>query len=212
MYDFAKKYGYGLHIQREKIVQDMHINWTKIALLQNAVHQGDGFSCLIDADTIVINKNFSFEEWTKKLSGALGILMTKDTPLFQRNRPNAGLILVDHAKGGVIMDDWMSAARNEGSHLADTHPRNQLVYWNYVQPKHQDRQVMVSNAYAAKYHWFMPYIPSGKRFLFHFTQTEQQGRTSSMRKIYFKYWKNSETLDMIKGKLDEQREGLLTLC
>ena len=56
------------------------------------------------------------------------------------------------------------------------------------------------------------FLCSGKRFLFHFTQTEQQGRTSSMRKIYFKYWKNSETLDMIKGKLDEQREGLLTLC
>lgn len=208
---YAQKHNYGFHIQREKLEMDMHINWTKISLLQMAAETSDGYSLLIDADTVLVNQSFALGNWMDSLTEKKSILMTKDTPLFKRNRPNAGVILFKNAEGKKIMDYWMHAAKNEGSHLADTHPRNQRVYWNYVQPKYHDEQVLVSNAYATKYHWFVPYVPSSQRFLFHFTQSDADIRTKTMELMYDKYIDDSALLSKIRKQLEENQTGLIRL-
>ena len=191
----------------------MHINWTKIALLQHAIKSDQrGYSCLIDADTVVIDYHFSFDGWIRQMGGRYGILMTKDTDPFNPNRPNAGLILVDHEIGGQIIDAWIYASRNEGSHLADTHPRNQLVYWNYVQPKYEYLQLTVSNSYATKFQIWKPYLKAQNRFLFHFTQSNENRRVRTMKWNYEKFGGDMTNLSFVSERLNEQQKGLITLC
>ena len=208
---YAQKHNYGFYIQREKVEKDMHINWTKIAMLQKAAETNEEFTLLIDADTVLVNQSFELDRWMNNLNTKKSILMTKDTPLLKRNRPNAGVILFKNKEGKKIMDYWLHAAKNEGSHLADTHPRNQHVYWNYVQPKYQDEQVLVPNAFASKYHWFVPYLPSNKRFLFHFTQSDAAMRTKNMESMYEKYIGDSQLLSEVTQQLEENQTGLLKI-
>jgi hypothetical protein len=136
--------------------------------------------------------------------------MPGDTHFFKWRKPNAGFIMVRRSQQGrKIVDEWMKASRGEGRHLADKHPRNQGVYWNYVMPKFYNNQQLISRRYCAKYHWFYRFIGHGK-FAFHITQTDDENRSENMKKLVLQKV-TATIIEWATAKLRSHRSGLLKL-
>lgn len=211
VYDYAIKHGHQHRVQRSVLIADMHINWSKIAMLQHALKEDDtDFVVLLDADIIVADMARSLEDFVAMGSG-IHIWMPEDTPLFGGHRPNAGFIIVRNGpQGREIIDSWMSAARNEGKHLADTHPRNQLVYWNFVMPRYKAVQYLIPRSFAAKYYSIFEYFGKKNRFLWHVTQTKGQGREKVMKKLYMASQPNASGLETVATAL-KTSEGWVKL-
>lgn len=208
---YAQMHGYGHTIQRSKLLDDLHINWSKIAMLENALKSEKAdYVVLFDADIIIINPAMSLGSFVSMGDASTHIWMPADTPVLKRKRPNAGMIIVrNSAEGKKIIADWLHAAYHEGKHLADTHPRNQLVYWNFVMPGYKNLQTLIPRSFAAKYHWFIPVGNLKRRFLFHVTQTIGSDRASIMEKIYLKYTMNKGDLDEVQERLSKINEGVI---
>ena len=211
VYGYAQKRGYSYSVQRSQLVEDMHVNWTKIEMIRQAlVSSASEWIVLFDADLILMNSEISLDFFIKKVPSNIHILMPGDTHFFKWRKPNAGFIMVRRSQQGrKIVDEWMKASRGEGRHLADKHPRNQGVYWNYVMPKFYNNQQLISRRYCAKYHWFYRFIGHGK-FAFHITQTDDQNRSENMKKLVSQKVPIT-IIEWATAKLRSHRSGLLKL-
>ena len=183
IFHFCKKNQLTYSVQRESLIDDMHINWTKIQLLKNALSSCDeatDFVLLIDADTIIFKPDTDLSDFLGKfLNDNCHILMPQDNPTnpFKRNRPNAGFIVVRNSKKGKeIIDQWLVDARGACAHLNDQHPRNQRVFWNCVQPKFAQHLVIMPLSYFHK--------RSSKAFIHHFMKRKGDHRRKKMKKVY----------------------------
>lgn len=208
---YCKKYGYKYSVLREKIVDDLHINWTKIQFIKDTLEKsGHDYVVLLDADVVLVNQKKDIHDFIAMGNVRTRIWMPEDTPILKPKRPNAGLIIVKNdEEGRAIISRWMDAARNEGSHLADTHPRNQLVYWNYVMPSILQQQHMIPRSFAAKYHWFLPQGSMTKLFLLHVTQSRPGAREKIMQKLYEKYIGDQLLLDRVNEFLEAHPSGII---
>ena len=134
--EYCDVYGYNYMVQRIKSVPDMHINWSKIDLIRKAFSTWPehNYYILMDADIIVYNLKRSVESIINQhLSKDTHILFSGDTPftLFKKPKPNAGFVVVRNSTiGKQIINRWIEASTTDGARYNDTHPRNQLVYWN----------------------------------------------------------------------------------
>ena len=210
---YAQLHGYGHTVQRSRLLGDLHINWSKIAMLENALKSEKiDYVVLFDADIIIINPAMPLGSFVSMGDANTQIWMPADTPVFKRKRPNAGMIIVRNSpEGRKIISDWLYAAYNEGKHLADTHPRNQLVYWNFVMPGYKNQQKLIPRSFATKYHWFLPVGSLKRRFLFHVTQTMASGRSSIMERLFFRYTPEKDVLQQISNQLNQNVDGLLQI-
>ena len=209
--NYARKFGYSYCVLRSKIVDDMHINWSKIEMIRRALETSQSeWVVLFDADMVVMNMKNRLDFFLKKIDNNIHILMSEDTLFFGKNRPNAGFILVRNShRGKQIISQWLHASRNEGSYLANIHPRNQQVYWTYVMPKYYQNQKLISRMYFSKYQWITQIISYGK-FAFHVTQTTVEKRKKSMEKLYFRNHE-TKTISEIANILRNQKEGFIIL-
>jgi len=208
---YAQKHGYQHLVQRSSMIDDMHINWTKMALLQRELSSTTAdYLLLIDADTIItrpeVPVSFFIENFAKP---ATEIMMPGDTPLSLRlkKKPNAGFILLKNSdRGKAIIDRWLQAAQNEGQHLNDIHPRNQRVYWKYVMPQFQDYQVILPKKYFAK-PLFLLGLPLNNQtqFLYHITQSGEGKRESLM----LSYLQDRSALETIQQQLKKREDNFL---
>ncbi len=210
---YAEKYGYGHAVQRGSLIHDMHINWTKIAMLKEALDKGlSDYLVVLDADIILTSNAHPLKSLVDLGSKNKHILMPGDTPLFGGKRPNAGLIIVKNSpEGREIVDYWLYAAMNEGRHLADTHPRNQLVYWNFVMPRYKEFQTLIPRWMAPKYYPIYDYIPKKRPFLWHVSQTNGQTREHYMTRLYTAQAGEMDRLSAISRSLFRGKEGTLRL-
>ena len=210
---YAQMHGYGHTIQRSRLLDDLHINWSKIALLENALKSENAdYVVLLDADIIIINPDMPLGSFVAMGDANIHIWMPADTPVVKRKRPNAGMIIVrNSAEGKKIIAEWLHAAYHEGKHLADTHPRNQLVYWNFVMPRYKSEQKLIPRSFAAKYHWFLPVGNLKHRFLFHVTQTMEAGRSLIMERLFIRYTSQREVLQQISDQLKQNQDGLIRI-
>jgi hypothetical protein len=205
---YCKLHEYQHVIQRIKTVEYMHINWTKIDLLKKAFdfYPENDFVLLVDADVVIsdYHKNVTYFI-NKYCTNDHHIIMAQDTPLrlTLSPRPNAGFILLrNSAIARQMVDDWIEASTGAGAHLNDTHPRNQLVYWNYVMPEYLNHQVVLPRGYFQKpmYLFTKNIMPSN--FLFHITQSDIADRVNKMKQLCHKYISNvSEKLSYINDML-----------
>lgn len=211
--NYCNKHGYDHQVLRQKIVEDLHINWTKIQFIKNVLEESSHeFVVLLDADVVLINQGKPMEDFVNMGNTGTRIWMPVDTPILKPRRPNAGFIIVrNDDTGKQIIDQWMHAARNEGNHLADTHPRNQLVYWNYVMPFLGEKQQLIPRSFAAKYHWFLPQSDMKNRFLLHVTQSRPGAREKVMQRLYEKYVGDPDLLYEVTQILLDTSSGVLDL-
>lgn len=187
--EYCRQHGYGHYVQRIHSVPDMHINWSKIDLLQHVFSKfADAeYYILFDADIIIQDLSKSVDFFlTKYATPDTHILFSADTPLrlSLKARPNAGLIIVKNSPiGKKIIDRWIEASRTDGAKYNDTHPRNQLVYWNCVMPQFESVQKVLPRSYFVKplYFFGKQFMPTS--FLYHMTQSDKSARAKEMQKM-----------------------------
>ena len=161
---FCAVRGYGFFHYPEKLLSDMHVNWSKIEMVRRhlATTKSDTV-VLVDADTYVCDPNLRLGAIADNYPDR-DLLFSRDCrnigpfvlPLnyeaaFRyktRKLPNAGFVLIRNTEfSRKFFDKWLDLARNELKALADTHPRNQHVLWEglYFQNRNKiallDRQV-----------------------------------------------------------------------
>jgi len=211
VYEYAQKHGYSYSVQRSQLVKEMHVNWTKIEMIRQALLlSASEWVVLFDADLILMNSEISLDFFIEKVPSHIHILMPGDTHFFKWRKPNAGFIMVRRSEEGIkIVNDWISASRGEGSELADKHPRNQRIYWKYVMPKFYNNQQLISRKYCAKYHWFYRFIGHGI-FAFHITQSNIKTRSEIMKKLLLQNTKE-ERIEWVIAHLKSHGSGLLKL-
>jgi hypothetical protein len=205
---YCKKHGYAHVVQREKTVEDLHINWTKIDLLDKAFefYPENDFILLIDADVIISDYNKSLDYFVEKYgSKDAHIIMAQDTPLklIRSPRPNAGFVLLRNNNiAKSMVKAWIEASTGIGAHYNDTHPRNQLVYWNYVMPNYLKHQVVLPRFYFLKplYIFNINIMPS--KFLFHVTQSGNESRIEKMNTMC------SKRIGDVENRISELREKI----
>lgn len=177
---YATHHGYQYAIQRDALVDDLHINWSKIKLLQILLKEKYDYVVLFDADLILTDTMLSIEQLIEKGSEKTLIYMVEDTPIFKKYRPNAGIIGIRNVpKGREIIEKWLEAAYADQD-LADTHPRNQNIYWKYLMPGLVDNQCLIERRLVSKYNTLEKLLGYGK-FAFHFTSTSNAKRLKQMK-------------------------------
>lgn len=204
---FCKKNDFKLSLQRSNLAEDLHINWSKIQLLKNLLEKRnmkDDFIILVDADTILFDTNFDLISLIKKFDHKdCHIMMPQDDPTnpFKRNRPNAGFIILKNSKKGKeIVDLWLESARGNCSHLNDTHPRNQLVYWNCVMPKFINNQTLLP----------LKFFKKRSGFIHHFMKQKIGEREMKMMKFYGKM-DQQKALALVSVHLEKENKGLIAI-
>lgn len=187
--EYCRQHGYGHYVQRTHTVPDMHINWSKIDLLKHVFEEFPEaeYYILFDADIIIQDFSKSVDFFLKKYADSkTHILFSADTPLrlSLKPRPNAGLIIVKNSTiGKQIIDRWIEASRTDGAKYNNTHPRNQLVYWNCVMPQFESVQKVLPRSYFVKplYLFGKQFMPTS--FLYHMTQSDKSARALEMQRM-----------------------------
>jgi hypothetical protein len=153
---YCKKHGYGFTILDTVLIPDMHLNWSRIELALRILQADEAdWVFLVDADSYVVDFERRVEELIEKHQN-VDMIFSRDAicycgvqfPLnlravmFCRSlvTPCAGLFLVRNtafARG--LLKDWIKLAKGPLSHLANQHPRNQLVLWAGLYPGNKNR-------------------------------------------------------------------------
>ncbi|MFY0596607.1 MAG: glycosyltransferase [Cognatishimia sp.] len=153
---YCDRKGYNYFRYSERLIPDMHVNWSKIEMVRQHLAKSTAeIVTLVDADTYVCNPDLSINAIMKRFSsnamvfspdttrnGPIELPLNKEAAVEYRTKrlPNAGFIAMHNSEFvRQFFDDWLDLARNELSHLADIHPRNQNVLWKGLFFKHRDQ-------------------------------------------------------------------------
>ena len=148
--------GYRFFRYTERMVPDMHVNWSKIEMVRRHLTKSRAdVVTLVDADTYVCNPEMSLTNLLERASPKVMVFAPDTTrngivelPLNYRaalkhrtmRLPNAGFIIMENsAFARQFFDDWLDLARGSLNHLADTHPRNQRVLWQGLYFQNRDK-------------------------------------------------------------------------
>ncbi|MFZ9046646.1 MAG: hypothetical protein ACO2ZZ_12335 [Cyclobacteriaceae bacterium] len=204
---YAKRYGYSYSIFRDKLIEDMHINWTKIEMMRIAFDDPTyDYLVLFDADMLILPTAKRIEALPG--FGQYDLIMPQDTPLFTSNKPNAGCIIVRNSSlGKEIFEKWIRIARNEGSYLADIHPRNQRIFWKYLLPKYRGKLKLMNRSLFPKFHFFTPWI-NYSAIAYHFSQSDFNDRENQMRGQFLKNYPQDD-YDTVITFLNENQAGTI---
>lgn len=220
--EYCRFHRYPHFVQRSKTVSELHVNWSKIDLLQHALEKFDSkWIVLVDADTLVADRSqtigFFIEQFGNEQTH---IMMSMDTLVLRlmwkyprparKKRPNAGFIILRNSNlGRKIITHWLQAASGEGALYNDIHPRNQLVYWNFVMPNYLEHQVILPGYIMSKPYLFSRWLKT-MPFLYHLSSSSASQRCKKMRSLYYQL--NSKGyLNPICQQLANHREGLMNL-
>ncbi|UZD90347.1 hypothetical protein [Cognatishimia activa] len=153
---YCERKGYNYFRYSERLIPDMHVNWSKIEMVRQHLAKSTAeIVTLVDADTYVCNPDLSMDAILERFFpkalvfspdtarvGAIELPFNIRAALEYRKirLPNAGFIVMRNSKFvRQFFDDWLDLARNELSHLADLHPRNQRVLWRGLMFKHRSQ-------------------------------------------------------------------------
>lgn len=158
--DYAHQHGYNFTVCRHRLINDMHINWSKIELVRTSLaDRSHDHIVLVDADTMVVTPQtplacllrpnrqivFSADNPFPRLSPDFRHLPLR-LKLRRRILPNAGFIIIANtAFSRQFFDDWLSLARGPLARYADRHPRNQNVLWRGLLNQHGNEIAILGN-------------------------------------------------------------------
>lgn len=143
---FCTARGYGFFHYSDKLLSDMHVNWSKIEMVRrHLATTKTEIVVLVDADTYVCNpklhlgaiadshpdKDIMFSRDCRNIGPFVFPLNYGAAFKYKtRKLPNAGFVLIRNTQfSRNFFDKWLDLARNELKAVADTHPRNQRVLW-----------------------------------------------------------------------------------
>lgn len=158
---FCAVRGYGFFHYPEKLLSDMHVNWSKIEMVRRhlAATKTD-MVVLVDADTYVCDpklhlgaiadcypdKDVIFSRDCRNI-GPFVLPLNYEAALKYKTRklPNAGFVLIRNTEfSRKFFDKWLDLARNELKAIADTHPRNQRVLWEGLYFQNGDKIALLN--------------------------------------------------------------------
>lgn len=149
---YARQHGYSFSVCRDRLINDLHINWSKIELVRKSLNQrSEDFLLLVDADTLVVSPSVPLGDLIKNNNQ---IMFASDTPfprlspdfrhlalrlrLRRARLPNAGFMLIKNTGfSQKFFTDWLQLARGKLAAYADIHPRNQNVLWRGLLNQHR---------------------------------------------------------------------------
>lgn len=153
---FCAVRGYGFFHYPDKLLSDMHINWSKIEMVrQHLATTKTDMVVLVDADTYVCDpglhlgaiadsypdKDLMFSRDCRNI-GPFVFPLNHEAAFKYKTRklPNAGFVMIRNTEfSRKFFDKWLDLARNELNALADTHPRNQRVLWEGLYFQNKDK-------------------------------------------------------------------------
>jgi hypothetical protein len=154
--NYCNKHGYSFTVLDRLLVPNMHLNWSRIELALRILRTDKAdWVFLVDADSYVVNPDLRVEELIAKHQNA-DIIFCRDAichygvqfPLNLRAvmycrslvAPCAGLFLAKNSSfTRGLLKDWIELANGPLSHLANQHPRNQLVLWAGLYRSNKER-------------------------------------------------------------------------
>lgn len=196
---YAALHGYSVHICRENLVPDMHINWSKIELVRQRLAATDAqYLLLVDADSFVFRPTVPLDVlWQPDRQIVFandqpfprrGIFNVGRRPLLrwrlgQRKLPNAGFIMMRvHSYVSDFFCRWLEHARSDFNHLSDVHPRNQNVLWRALLPsEHRNLGILDNQVVRLTHPGQISQLPKLQPFAVHFKNTTIT--TSSLRDV-----------------------------
>ncbi len=219
--EYCSRHNYRHIVQRSNSLPDLHVNWSKIDLLRHALTLKNDYVVLFDADVVIADQEKSIEYFLNNYANeSTEIMMPRDTYIAfgakrkrrppRSMRPNAGfIILKNSAKGKSMISEWLEAARGEGKIFNDVHPRNQLVYWNFVMPKYiNELQILPDHVSSnAKHDYLRIFKPIP--FMYHVMMSEDKKRINKMSKVFSAY-NNPDFLEKLQPYLKE-KEGIIEI-
>lgn len=181
---YCARHGYRFAVFDERLVSDMHINWSKIEAMRCTLASSDkAFVLLVDADLVVLRPGRPLShlaDATKDIVFASDCLMPRLWPdlrnlaiklrLRMTRLPNAGFMLARRNDFTLsFFTRWLELARGELSQWADRHPRNQNVLWRGLVAQHRKRiAVLDGQILRATYPSDIPRIARRDPFAMHF--------------------------------------------
>lgn len=219
---YCHRNGYRHFIQRSATIDNMHINWTKIDLLRKGLEIESDFTVLFDADVVLAQHDKRIESLVECYAKEnTQIMMPRDTYFAfgekrkrrppRHIRPNAGFIILKNTdKAKSIVDEWLNQAVGDGKIYSDMHPRNQLVYWNFVMPKFLNSQVILPDHLTSNGKSVIPKMLKSKPFLYHIMMSNDQNRLKKMSDIYSEFCETTY-LSKISKELSSKQEGLIEI-
>lgn len=150
--DYCYKNDYEFKLFDKQLVEDLHINFTKMKIMQDELKKEDvDYTIISDVDIKILDDDIKMEKIIEKhMTGdkVVGmpqdrtqcLKMTNKTWLTKNSNSlfNAGLIIGKNGKeASDIMAEWINMARTKCNEEANTHPRNQNVFDKCVHPKYE---------------------------------------------------------------------------
>lgn len=152
---YAARHGYEFRLYEKQLLQDLHINFTKMEIMRRELKQTDvDYTVLSDADIEVLRPDIRLESIinasrTRVVSMPQDAIRAEEhynywTLKEQASGFNAGFIIGKNGAPAVkIMQEWIKAARTECAAEAEMHPRNQRVFDKCVVPRYSDQVSVV---------------------------------------------------------------------
>ena len=151
---YCARHGYRFTVFDERLVADMHVNWSKIEAMRHTLATSEkAYVLLVDADLVVLRPDLPLShlaDAAKDIIFASDNLMPRLWPdlrnlaiklrLRTMNLPNAGFMLARRNDFALaFFTRWLELARGELAEWADRHPRNQNVLWRGLVAQHRKR-------------------------------------------------------------------------
>jgi hypothetical protein len=152
--NYCERHGHRLTIFKNRLIPDMHINWSKIEAMRLTLANSDrAYVLLVDADLVVLRPELPLSDLadrtrdivfaSDKLFGSFwpdmrhAVLKWK---LGMATLPNAGFMLARRNDWAIsLFEQWLELARGDLLDWADRHPRNQNVLWRGLLPTQRHR-------------------------------------------------------------------------
>lgn len=142
---YCDKHGYPFTVYDRKLLDDFHINWSKVEILRQSLNNGVGeYAVFVDADSVVIRDERSLSWLVERYPGK-DVLVSEDVRRFFGLpvplsilgfrecgiRPlNTGFVLMRKSdKSREMIEKWLDLGRTDLAHIADIFPREQWVLW-----------------------------------------------------------------------------------
>lgn len=176
---YCERHGYDYVIRRDQPRGDRHINWHRVQMIREELHDCD-YLMSVDADAVFYSHELTIEnELLPEFRNGKLIVMAQDCGS-EANRwnpglPNAGVILMkNEERTKEIISEW------DGLSETDTEtrwqwPLEQLAFGRHILPKFKD------DVYLLDYYVLQGYFG---QFIRHYYLSSDEVRTNAMKAIY----------------------------
>lgn len=153
---YCDRHGYRFIRWRETVIDDMHLIWSKIALMSRHMREMTAdWLLVVDADTMVNKPERTLddlalahrskdllisEDCSRRFGVPLALSLRGVLASRSLRPPNCGFMMMRKSSFAQrFLDEWLENGRGKYKHIADVFPREQWVLWLSLFRQHRDR-------------------------------------------------------------------------